>query len=405
MRNVPPSEGRSFHCLQATSHALQPMHTVVSVKKPIRCASSRRIAISLMSARCPRRGRRRPVRRGWRRACPSSRAVVSPLRRPARTLQVNALSSWIDTFGSLPSAPRSFALSPGDAPPKPQCHGSATWWMSRPSIRSGRMRSVTRARASISARSVSITIQPPSSMPALGGQDRVDLREHLRLQLRQPRQVAAHRARRVVLGEPERRRDERVAAVARGVDRVVRAVPGQRRRVAADLGVEQVGDGRLERLVVGRHRPVEQARGRVQPALAVGHHDERVGAADRRHPLGVGLGAVAGRLVGREVRHVVARPLALLLVPPDVLLALGPRPALGVGRRAVVEHAAVGRPRPRPLGRDPAARGVEVAGFAAPRLVDAVGVAAGVDPAARGRACRPPSARRSRTRARRVATS
>ena len=47
MRNVPPSEGRSFHCLQATSHALQPMHTVVSVKKPIGSASERTIASSV----------------------------------------------------------------------------------------------------------------------------------------------------------------------------------------------------------------------------------------------------------------------------------------------------------------------------------------------------------------------
>src|SRR5438270_5395214 len=31
-----PSSGNWFHCLQATSHALQPMHTLVSVKKPRR---------------------------------------------------------------------------------------------------------------------------------------------------------------------------------------------------------------------------------------------------------------------------------------------------------------------------------------------------------------------------------
>ena len=31
-----PSSGTSFHSLQATSHALQPMHTEVSVKKPTR---------------------------------------------------------------------------------------------------------------------------------------------------------------------------------------------------------------------------------------------------------------------------------------------------------------------------------------------------------------------------------
>src|SRR5258708_11008319 len=31
-----PSSGTAFHSLQATSHAFQPMHTEVSVKKPIR---------------------------------------------------------------------------------------------------------------------------------------------------------------------------------------------------------------------------------------------------------------------------------------------------------------------------------------------------------------------------------
>jgi hypothetical protein len=35
-----PSSGSWFHCLQATSHALQPMQTVVSVKKPIGFFSS-----------------------------------------------------------------------------------------------------------------------------------------------------------------------------------------------------------------------------------------------------------------------------------------------------------------------------------------------------------------------------
>jgi hypothetical protein len=31
-----PSSGTSFHCLQATSHALQPMQIEVSVKNPLR---------------------------------------------------------------------------------------------------------------------------------------------------------------------------------------------------------------------------------------------------------------------------------------------------------------------------------------------------------------------------------
>src|SRR5579884_2588674 len=33
--NPKPSDGSSFHCLHATSHALHPMHNVVSVKKPL----------------------------------------------------------------------------------------------------------------------------------------------------------------------------------------------------------------------------------------------------------------------------------------------------------------------------------------------------------------------------------
>src|SRR3954453_1458650 len=56
LRNSAPSEGRSFHCLHATSHALQPMHTVVSVKKPMRWASWRWMAISLNSGTVQLRG-------------------------------------------------------------------------------------------------------------------------------------------------------------------------------------------------------------------------------------------------------------------------------------------------------------------------------------------------------------
>ena len=35
-----PSSGTAFHSLQATSQALQPMHTEVSVKKPLRAGAS-----------------------------------------------------------------------------------------------------------------------------------------------------------------------------------------------------------------------------------------------------------------------------------------------------------------------------------------------------------------------------
>src|SRR5687768_7395254 len=49
--NPVSSAGRSFHCLQATSHALHPMHVVVSVKNPIRRASGLRTEISAMALR------------------------------------------------------------------------------------------------------------------------------------------------------------------------------------------------------------------------------------------------------------------------------------------------------------------------------------------------------------------
>src|SRR4051794_40418051 len=73
-----PSSGTWFQVLQATSHALHPMHTLVSVKNPIRggcstsypascCTSSSRPYNELLTRRSPHepdhhRGRYRPLR-------------------------------------------------------------------------------------------------------------------------------------------------------------------------------------------------------------------------------------------------------------------------------------------------------------------------------------------------------
>ena len=77
--------------------------------------------------------------------------------------------SSIDVFGSPESTIRSLMASPvtpcSEVVWLPQCHGSEIWWTIPPSTRSGPTRRVTFARASTSPRSVSITIQPPSSMP------------------------------------------------------------------------------------------------------------------------------------------------------------------------------------------------------------------------------------------------
>src|SRR2546430_16945446 len=51
--------------------------------------------------------------------------------------------------------------------------------------------------------------------------------------------------------------------------------------------------------------------------------------------------SVVGRLLRLEIRPVEAHPVAHLLVPPDELLPLGPRPAVGSCRGAVVQDSAV----------------------------------------------------------------
>ncbi len=163
-----------------------------------------------------------------------------------------------------------------------------------------------------------------------------------------------------------------------GVHRVVRPLVHHPRR-AGLLAVQRVRDRRLGRFVVGGQRPVDQPGRHVQPALAVALHDERVVAGQRGRPAGARRRAIVRRLGLLEVGHVVAGPLAGLGVPPDVGLALAPRPSLGVGGRAVVEHASVGRPRPAPLAGHPA---LLAAGFATGRLVHPIGEHAAVDPTA-----------------------
>ncbi len=217
--------------------------------------------------------------------------------------------------------------------------------------------------------------QPPQA-----GQLRADLAEHLGLELGQVAEGAAHPSGGVVLGEPVGGEHERVGGRAGRVEAVARPVVGLHQRVGL-AAVQVVGDRRLGRLVVGGQRPVVQAVGHEQPALAVGLHHERAPAVQ---------GLLGPRVVGRvvaggggrpDVGVVVPGPAPRLGVPPDIALALRPGPALGVGRGPVVEDAPVVGPGPAPLGRDPALLGP---GLAPVGLVDLVGVDPRVDPAAAG---------------------
>ena len=69
------------------------------------------------------------------------------------------------TFGSRTLWARSLAESPADRPLAPQWYGSPIWWSRRPCTSIGRIRSVTRTRASTAARAVTIVAQPPFSRP------------------------------------------------------------------------------------------------------------------------------------------------------------------------------------------------------------------------------------------------
>src|SRR5438105_4433147 len=147
------------------------------------------------------------------------------------------------------------------------------------------------------------------------------------------------------------------------------------------LPIEQVLDHRLFGFVVCRKRTVEQARRRVQPALPVDLEDERIDAGDRVQAGGAEDGPVRRRPIGDEVRVVVAGPLLRLLVPPDVSLAFAPGLSVRGRGSAVVENSAVVGPCPSPVGRNPV---LLARWLATRRLVDAIRVHAGVDPAAAG---------------------
>src|SRR5699024_10351138 len=74
-------------------------------------------------------------------------------------------------------------------------------------------------------------------------------------------------------------------------------------------------------------------------------------------------------------------PAPLLVIPPDVLLALAPRSPVRVGGGPVVQDSSIAGPCPAPI---PLARARPTARYTIGSLVDTVGVHTGIDPAARG---------------------
>ena len=244
------SAGRSFHCLHATSHALQPMHVVVSVKKPIRPAgrwtatsvgaaairspgsrrrSRRRTGRSATRAQAARRGASSRVGALGVLSMPARRSVVSSRRRPGAHAAAERLG-LVDRHVRIPRDRHEVVdrvaddalLVGGVGPEVPR---QADLVQGAPADLQ-RAHAVGDLRARLDLRARRLDHHPAAVLDARrGGQDRVDLREHLRLQLGQPRQVAAHRPGRMVLGQPERRRHVRPAGVAGVREHVLAAAP------------------------------------------------------------------------------------------------------------------------------------------------------------------------------------
>ncbi len=167
-----PSSGSWFHCLHATSQALQPMQSVVSVKNPfarghqrgsspvgIGRAVAADLRAGLSAGRRPRAARaglgvghrgagRCRVRPGWM-------SPVSALRLLDRDVRIG------DEREELVGARR---RSPAHRAPVVR-HADGVDRAAR-RIRSGRIRAVTRTRASISPRAVRTVAQPPLRSPA-----------------------------------------------------------------------------------------------------------------------------------------------------------------------------------------------------------------------------------------------
>ena len=111
-------------------------------------------------------------------------------------------------------------------------------------------------------------------------------------------------------------------------------------RVVLLLRMQQVRHRALDRLVVLGERPI-------------GHHAER--NEQTAHTLRIhdeGPHVVFGRGIGFEIRYVVPDPLLRRFAPPHLRAIAVPRLTVQIARRAVVKHATVRWPRPRPVRID-----------------------------------------------------
>src|SRR4051794_27458410 len=120
-----------------------------------------------------------------------------------------------------------------------------------------------------------------------------------------------------MLGQPVAGEHERIVLPV--VVLVVGTVEDLTRGILA-LRVERVVERRFLRLIVSRHRAVDETGGREEPPQSVRVQDERATTVQRLHARRATRWLVVRGLVRLEVGLVAEPgPLLLLLVPPDVL--------------------------------------------------------------------------------------
>src|SRR5258708_2024012 len=162
-----------------------------------------------------------------------------------------------------------------------------------------------------------------------------------------------------MLGEPVGGDHIGICRVSDSVFRIVRPAPVLHDRIGRHLGIEQICDWRLYRLIVCRQRSIGQSSWDIEPTATFNVHREwvrtRMGIQSTPHWVSFG----GGWLRFREVRNVGGNAMAVcggaiivFGVPPDVFLALGPRVAFRISRSTVIKNMAVGRPGKAPAQAD-----------------------------------------------------
>src|SRR6266849_2831415 len=158
--------------------------------------------------------------------------------------------------------------------------------------------------------------------PSLCRQFGAEFGEKGRLQRIKPGHPASHLSTDMVLGQTIGRDHDGVVFVAYRGKTIIWPIAVVLCSRVALLVVQGIVNWRLCRFIMGGQRPIFQPRWHKEPTLAIRLHDKRIAARNSIHTRRAGWWHVVRWLVQREIRYVEARPFLLLLIPPDVLLAL-----------------------------------------------------------------------------------